>query len=389
MLRTAMGRAPYPRLPQAPALLAAMIGLLGLIAMPGCSTRASGKDQKPAMGFPPPAVVVAPVIRKTVPIYGEYVGQTAAVNMVEIRSQVEGFLEKISFVEGSTVQKGQLLFEIDPREYEAAVMKAKASLAQSEAALVKSKQDVARYRPLVGQHAISQEQLDTAVAQAAEDEANVEAAKAQLAQAELNLGYTKITAPLTGRIGQAQMKVGALVQAGTSLLDTLYSINPIYVNFSVSEAMYLEKKLHGKSAAAFPPIELVLGDGSAYRYKGRVDMLAPEVDPATGTLSIRAEFPNPEGVLRPGLFVRARMVTSEKANALLVPVEAIQEVQGAQSVLVVGNDNKVEFRTITAAETVGNLRIVESGVQAGDRVIVQGLQKVRPGMPVTPQEQQE
>lgn len=389
MLRTAQGRAPFTHLKQAPVVAAALILVLGLVAAPGCSTRASGKDQKAAMAFPPPAVIVAPVVRKDVPIYGEYVGQTAAVNTVEIRSQVEGFLEKISFVEGSTVQKGQLLFQIDPREYEAAVMRAKASVAQSEAALIKSKQDVARYRPLVSQHAISQEQLDTAVAQAAEDGANVEAAKAQLAQAELNLGYTRITAPLTGRIGQAQMKVGALVQAGTSLLDTLYSIDPIYVNFSVSEAMYLEKSLHRKSASAFPPIELVLGDGSNYRYQGRVDMLAPDINSATGTLSIRAVFPNPGGVLRPGLFVRARMMTSEQSNALLVPVEAIQEVQGAQSVLVVGKDNRVEFRSITAAETVGNERIVESGIQAGERVIVQGLQKVRPGMPVTPQEQQE
>lgn len=341
------------------------------------------------MAFPPPAVIVAPVVQKTVPIYGEYVGQTAAVNVVEIRSQVEGFLENISFIEGSTVQKGQLLFQIDPKEYQAAVMKAKASLAQSQAALVKSKQDVARYRPLVSQHAISQEQLDTAVAQQAEDEANVEAAKAQLDQANLNLGYTQITAPLTGRIGQAQMKVGALVQAGTTLLDTLYSINPMYVNFSVSESMYLERSMQRKAASAFPPIELLLGDGSTYRYKGRVDMIAPEVDPATGTLSIRAVFSNPAGVLRPGLFVRARLMTSEKPNALLVPVAAIQEVQGAQSVLVVGNDNRVEFRTITAAETVGNQRIVESGLQAGDRVIVEGLQKVRPGMQVTPREQQD
>lgn len=369
-------------------LIGAMaLALLGIA--PGCSTRASGKDQKPAMAFPPPAVIVAPVVRKNVPIYGEYVGQTAAVNVVEIRSQVEGFLENISFVEGSTVQKGQLLFQIDPREYQAAVMKAEASLAQSKAALVKSTQDVARYRPLVGQHAISQEQLDTAVAQQAEDEANVEAAKAQLDQAKLNLGYTRITAPLTGRIGQAQMKVGALVQAGTTLLDTLYSINPMYVNFSVSESMYLERTLQRKSTAAFPPIGLLLGDGSTYRYQGRVDMLAPEIDPATGTLSIRAVFPNPDGVLRPGLFVRARLVTSEKPNALLVPVEAIQEVQGAQSVLVVDANNRVEFRTITAAQTVGNQRIVESGVQAGDRVIVQGLQKVRPGMQVTPREQQD
>ena len=367
--------------------LLALTGLcLLLISLPACSTKADGKDQKPPMAFPPPAVIVAPVTQKTVPIYGEYVGQTAAINTVEIRSQVEGFLEKMSFLEGSTVQKGQLLFLIDPREYEAAVMKAKATLAQSQAALAKSRQDVARYRPLVQQHAISQEQLDTSVAQAAEDEANVESARAQLAQAELNLGYTKIYAPLTGRIGQAQVKVGALVQQGTTLLDTIYSINPIYINFSVSEAMYLQnqKKAAREHVAAFPPVSLLLGDNSVYPSKGRVDMLAPQVDPATGTLGMRAEFPNPAGVLRPGLFVKARMVVDEKPNALLVPVEAVQEVQGVQSVLVVGNNDQVQLRTVTAGDTVGNLRIIESGLQAGEKVIVQGLQKVRPGMPVKP-----
>ncbi|MGH9395884.1 MAG: efflux RND transporter periplasmic adaptor subunit [Terriglobia bacterium] len=370
-------------------LLAAGAGILLLLSLPACSSKARGKDQKQPGAFPPPVVIVAPVIQKTVPIYGEYVGQTAAVNTVEIRSQVEGFLEKISFIEGATVQKGQLLFLIDPREYEASALKAKASLAQSEAALVKSRQDVARYRPLVQQHAISQEQLDTAVAQAAEDAANVEAAKAQLASADLNLSYTKIYAPLTGRIGQAQMKVGALVQQGTTLLDTIYSINPIYVNFSVSEAMYLEYQSRTAKRRAAPPpsIEIILGDNSIYRYKGRINMVAPQIDPATGTLSIRAQFSNPGGMLRPGLFVKVRMMVDEKPNALLVPAQAVQEVQGVQSVLVVGKDDQVQFRTVTAGDTVGNLRVIETGLQAGEQVIVQGLQKVRPGMPVKPEEQ--
>ncbi|MGH9406473.1 MAG: efflux RND transporter periplasmic adaptor subunit [Terriglobia bacterium] len=363
------------------ATLALISVCAAVFASTGCSSKVRAKNAAGARSFPPPAVVVAPVVQKTVPIYGEYVGQTAAVNTVEIRSQVEGFLEKISFVEGSTVTKGQLLFLIDPREYEATVMRARASLSQAQAALVKSRQDVARYTPLVKQHAISQEQLDTATAESAEGEANVEAAKAQLAQANLNLSYTKIDAPLTGRISQAQVKVGALVQPGSTLLATIYSINPIYVNFSVSEAQYLDS---AKGERRFPPVSLELADNSAYPLKGRIDMLSPQVDPTTGTLGIRAEFPNPNGTLRPGLFVRVRMLASEKKNAMLVPAEAVQELQGVQSVLVVGGDNRVEFRTITAGDTVGGMRIVDSGLQAGQRVIVQGLQKVRPGMPVSP-----
>lgn len=360
-----------------------------VVFTPACANKAGAKQQKSAAAFPPPVVIVAPAVQKSVPIFRQYVGQTAAVNTVEIRSQVEGFLEKIAFAEGSTVQKGQLLFLIDPREYEAAVKKAEAALDQSKAALTKAKQDVARYTPLVRQHALPQEQLDTAVAAAQEGEANVEAAKAQLAQAELNLGYTKIRAPLTGRISRAQMKVGALVQPGSSLLATIYSINPVYVNFSVSEGTYLQfhrRAAHGR-LGNFPPIQIILGDNSTYHYKGRIDMVSPQVDPATGTLGMRAEVPNPSGFLRPGLFVRVRMKVEEKPNALTVPAEAVQEVQGVQSVLVVNDQNKVEFHTVSAGDVVNNMRLIESGLQPGARVIVQGLQKVRPGMQVKPQEQ--
>lgn len=365
------------------ALLAAVVALT-----PSCATKAGGKEEKRHAAFPPPLVIVAPVVQKTVPIYAEYVGQTNAVNMVEIRSQVEGFLEKIAFTEGSTVRQGQLLFLIDPREYQAAVNKAQAALDQSKAALAKSQRDVARYTPLVKQHAVSQEQLDTSVAEEEEGQANVEAAKAQLAQAGLNLGYAQIRAPLTGRVGQAQMKVGALVQPGSSLLATVYSINPIYVNFSVSESAYLafEQRARGRQLGAFPPLAIMLGDGSVYPYKGHIDMVSPQVDPATGTLGMRAEVANPRGLLRSGLFVRVRMMTEEKPNALLVPAEAVSEVQGVQSVLVVGAGNKVGFHTIVAGDTVNNQRIVESGLKPGERVIVQGGQKVRPGMTVTPEE---
>jgi RND family efflux transporter MFP subunit len=369
------------------ATLFVVLALTAIFA-PGCASRAGGNEERQAMAFPPPVVIVAPVTRKTVPIYEEYVGQTAAVDAVEIRSQVEGFLEKIGFVEGSTVQKGQLLFEIDPREYQAAVLRAQAALDQSRAALAKAKRDVARYTPLVSQHAIPQEQLDTAEAEQDEAVANVEAAQAQLAQARLNLGYTQIDAPLTGRIGEAQMKVGALVQPGSSLLDTVYSIDPIYVNFSVSEATYLTfQKRARRQLETFPPLQVILADSSVYPHAGRIDMVSPQINPATGTLGMRAEFPNPEGFLRSGLFVRVRMMVDEESNALLVPAQAVQEVQGVQSVLTVDSKNNVQFHAVTAGDAVNNMRIIESGLQAGNRVIVQGLQKVRPGMPVKPEEQ--
>lgn len=379
-----------PRPAPRAAVLAVAAAVLAAIAflLPACASKAGGKEEKPHMAFPPPAVIVSPVVRQTVPLYADYVGQTSAVNTVEIRSQVEGFLEKIDFVEGSVVEKGQLLFVIDPREYQAAVNKARAALDQAKAALSKSQRDVARYTPLVRQHAVSQEQLDTSIAEEEEGRANVEAAKAQLAQANLNLGYTEIRAPLTGRIGQAQMKVGALVQPGTSLLATVYSINPIYVNFSVSEATYLtfEKRAHGRKLGSFPPLQINLGNNITYPYKARIDMVSPDVSTATGTLGMRAIVPNPNGLLRSGLFVHVRMLTEEVPNALLIPAEAVQEVQGVQSVLTVGADNKVEFHTVTAGATVNNQRVIESGLQAGERVIVQGLQKVRPGMTVTPEE---
>lgn len=369
------------------AAAAGVLLALAVALIPGCASKAGGKEERPA--FMPPLVIVAPVVQQSVPIYEEYVGQTNAVNTVEVRSQVEGYLQAIGFTEGSTVQQGQLLFRIDPREYQAAVDKARAALDQSRAALAKSQRDVARYTPLVRQHAVSQEQLDTAVAEEEEGQANVEAAKAQLAQSQLNLGYTAIRAPLTGRISQAQMKVGALVQPGSSLLATIYSVNPIYVNFSVSESTYLElaKRAGTRLLRSFPPLEIILGDNSVYPHKGRIDMISPQVNPATGTLGIRAEVPNPAGYLRSGLFVRARLMVHQQPNAMLVPAEAVQEVQGVQSVLLVNAQDKVVFRTVTAGDTVNRMRIIESGLQPGDRVIVQGAQKVRPGITVRPQQE--
>jgi RND family efflux transporter MFP subunit len=350
----------------------------------GCSTQA-GKSQSQQQPAPQaPEVVVANVIQKTVPIYTEYVGQAQSVDTVEIRSQVTGFLKEFSFIEGSVVEVGKPLFFIDPRPFEAALSEKRASLDQNLAALNKAQGDVDRYRPLVDRHAISKEQLATALAALDEAKANVEAARAQVATAELNLGYTSIAAPIHGQIGQSQVKTGALVQAGNTLLTTIYSIDPIYVMFNISQNTYLQYAERFMQAPGNVPLRIMLAGDTPYPHTGKIDMITPDVNTNTGTLGIRAVFPNPKALLKSGLFVRVRMILTRARNALLVPKPAVQELQGTQSVDVVGPDNKVQFRTVTVEGPSGNAVIISSGLKAGERVIVEGQQKVRPGMVVKP-----
>jgi membrane fusion protein, multidrug efflux system len=362
-------------------LLCALLLVCSLAAATSCKSR--GVDL--SAQAPPPTVYVVTAEQRTVPIYREYLGQTAAINPVEIRSQVTGLLREIAFREGSVVHKGQLLFTIDPRPYEAALNQAKANLAQARAALGDDRENLARDRILFRQHVLPQQQLDTQIARTEEAEANVEAAMAAVDTAALNLGYTKIHAPIEGRIGVAQIKVGALVQQNTTLLDTIYSINPIYVDFSVTEAAYLdyeEAVLKDRSVTSL--LQLILPNGIVYPYKGNIVMENPTVDANTGTLGLRAEFPNPEGLLRPGLFVQVKALVSQKANAVLVPEQAVQRVQGQESVYVVGAGDKVEFRSVMAGPAFDHMRVIDSGVQTGERIIVEGQEKVRPGMTVAP-----
>lgn len=363
--RELIGRRQHIRLRQRNPLSASIaLGCLGLLLVIAACSGGKSQQKGQAGATPAPTVVVTPVKEQTVPIYGEYVGQTEAANTVEIRAQVQGFLEEIAFREGSIVKKGQLLFVIDPRPYEAALQQAKATLAVKQATLNNAQQTVDRYTPLVQQHALSKEQLDTAVATAKEDKADVQSSEAQVSAAQLNVNYTRIMTPISGGIGPAQVKVGALVQAGTTLLDTVYSISPMYVTFSVSEDAYLEYVKRGRQHPNQPPpIQLILGDGSVYGHPGAVNMVSPAVNTSTGTLPIRAAFPNPEGVLKPGLFARVRLVVRDAVNALLVPQTAVQQLQGTESVLVVGADNKVQQRTITTGAIVGNLEIVNSGLK--------------------------
>ena len=331
-------------------------------------------------------MVVAEVVQKTVPIYSEFVAQTDAKETVEIRARVQAFLEAQHFTEGTIVKKGQLLFTLDKREYEAKLQQAKAQLEGAMARLGKAETDERRLKPLAERRAVPQQDYDNAVANLDTARAGVSAAKADVAGAELDLGYCTIRSPIGGLIGNRLVAPGNLVGKGeATLLDTVSSIDPIRVNATISEAEYLRFFANRKEAGnGSRPLELILADGSVFPHKGKVVIVDRAVDPKTGTLKFVAEFPNPDGQLRPGQFGRVRAVAEMAKDAILIPKRAVQEIQGMKSVLVVGADNMVALRTIQPGETVGDLLIVRDGLKPGERVIVDGVQKARPGSKVNP-----
>lgn len=388
------------------------------------------------MAFPPPPVSVVEVQLQDVPIYGEYAAQSFARDQVEVRGRVDGYIEKRSFQVGADVKAGQVLYTLDLRPYEADVSKAKsdvqqsqanlefakkqvaliqaqANLAQAKANLVKAQQDVERLQPLVGQEAAAKQDLDNAVASLEANKANVaalsanvdqtrlqartnidsvaaqvESNKALLRTAELNLGYATISAPISGRIGDSLIPVGGLVSKTSSQpLTNIVPLDPIWVRFKVSEAEYIayQNSEERKRNVGHPiPIHLVLADGAEYPYVGQVRNTLNQVDAKTGTLEIQGTFPNPSHNILPGQFGRIRLRTSEAKNVILVPQRAIQELQSMQSVFTVGPDNKAELRNVVTGDRVGDNWIITGGLKAGDKVIVEGVQKVRPGAPVQP-----
>ncbi len=340
--------------------------------------------------LPPPTVLVAPVISQTVPIWGDYVARTEARQTVEIRSRVEGFLEKLLFREGSQVKAGQLLFVIDQRPYKTALQEARGSLAQAQASLGKAQKDVERLHPLVAEDAAPKVDLDNAESAVQYGRASIEKAKAAIARAELDLKFTEIRSPINGIIGKADVTVGNLVSRDQTLLTTVSSWDPMRVVFSISEADYLRRAQMFQAGNPFlpdqpaAPFELVTADNAVYPFRGRLSFVDRTLNLTTGTLNVYVSFPNPNRLLRPGLFGRVRVVLEERPNTLVVPQRAVQVMQGVPSVLVVGNDDRVALRTVTLGERYQDFFIVTEGLKPGDRVVVEGLQRAIPGQKVTP-----
>lgn len=368
----------------------ALLGALLTALTSGCLEEAGAPPVPPV-----PSVQVAPVLVQTVPVVAEYVGQTESPQTVEIRARVEGFLEKINFKEGAEVQEGQLLFVIDPRQYRVALERAKAQLQRDEASLLKARQDAARFKSLHAKDAVSTSQLERAIARESEQLAQVAADRQAVEAARIDLSYTTIYSPLSGRIGRASVKIGGLVGKGEpTLLATVSKVDPIWVNASISEREYLEiaksSRQRGDAKPVAPagqiPLQMILADDSVYPHEGRVNFVDRTVDPQTGTLPIRVEFPNPERMLRPGQFARLRAEIEVRQDALLVPQKAVQELQGLQRAIVVDSGNTARSRLVKLGPRVGDLWVVEDGLTPGDRVVVEGLQKVQDGQVVQPVE---
>jgi len=408
-------------------------GLTVLIAAVLSSEACESASQ--AQGAPPPMPVsVMEIHPQDVPIYGEYAAQTFARDMVEVRGRVDGYVETRTFQAGTDVKAGQVLYRLDQRQYAAELEKAKADVAQSEANLefaknqvalvqaqanlaqakanlLKTQQDVDRLQPLVSQDAASQQDFDNATASLEANKANVAAltanvdqtrlqartnidlATAQVASnrallhsAELNLGFDTIAAPIAGRIGDSLVQVGSLVSKNSSQpLTTIVPLDPIWARFKISDTEYLDY-MHSQERQTnhVLPVSLVLADGSLFPYTGQIRNNVNQLDLKTGTLEIQCTFPNPGHILLPGQFGRVRVLKEYARNAIVVPQRAVQEMQNMQSVFTVGPDNKVQVRNIVTGDRVGAGWIVTEGLKPGDRVIVEGVQKVGPGSPVQP-----
>ena len=343
---------------------------------------------------PPPSVQVevATVIQKDVPIQMEWVGTTDGSTNALIRAQVGGYLMKRPYTEGSFVKKGDLLFQLDPSKFQTALDQALGDLAKAQAQFMKTKQDVERDTPLAREGAVSQKELDDSIQAHAATKGSVAAARAAVEQAKLNLSWTQIRAPIDGVVGIAKAQIGDLIDANSEL-TSMSTLDPIRVYFPVSEQEYFEAaekiqqgykdKQEGKEYS-LAPLELVLGGEKVYPHKGQFFLVDRQVDVKTGTIRVAALFPNPNNLLRPGQFARVRAVTKTKEKAILVPQRSVTEMQGSHQVAVVTPENKVDIRPVKVGQRSGNLWIIDQGLKPGERVVVEGLQKVKAGMTVAP-----
>lgn len=354
-----------------------ILACLAAMLLPAC-------QEKPAATPSPPVVEVVDVIQKDVPIYYEWVGTADGFINATIRAQVSGYLIKQNYQEGDFVKKGQVLFEIDPRTFQAGLEQAEGQLAQQQARWENAKVNLTRMKSLEQQGAVSRKDLDDATSDEHSARAAVAAAKAAAEKARLDLGFTRITSPIDGIAGIAKAQIGNLLGPGQAEeLTTVSTVNPIKIYISISEREYLmaaEKHMRPGEM----PLELLLADGSVYPHQGKFFYADRQVDMSTGTIRVAALFKNPGNLLRPGQFARVRALIETKEGALLVPQRTVSELQGSYQVAVVGADNRVEVRPVKPAERVGTLWVIESGVKPGERVVAEGVQKVKNGMPVTP-----
>lgn len=358
-----------------------------LLAVAGCSDKAA-----PPVALPP-AVTVMTLVPHTTPLSVDIVGEIRAVQEVELRPRVSGQVIRQAFKPGQRVKSGELLFVIDPRPYDEAIITARANLAEAQANLARIHQDVERYQPLLKDNAIPRQTYEQTVAQEQQYRAIADARRAGLEQARLERSYAEIRSPINGQIGMQQIEVGGLASAGQTVLATVSTRDPVAVYFNIPETDYIAftRRMQGRTAAQrerdrqdASPIELILADGSTYPLPGKFDFADRALNPATGTLALRALFQNPNDLLRPGMNARVRIVHEVAENALLIPQKAVTEMLGKYFASVVGADNKVEQRSIQPGQRVGELWVVDSGLKAGETVIVDGLQKARPGSLVTP-----
>jgi RND family efflux transporter MFP subunit len=347
----------------------------------------------------PPDVMVAQVDQKDVPIYGEWIGTLDGFVNADVRAQVTGYLVRQAYKEGAFVNAGQLLFEIDPRPYKAALDQAEGQLAQAtaqlanaEAVQVRTQLDVERYIPLAQEQAASQQDLDNATqnnlaakATVATAQAQIKTAEAAVETAKLNLGFTRLTAPISGIAGQAQLQVGALVSTSGTAVTTVSTLDPIRDYFTVSEQDYLQlRKQLSSSDSQRWKLQLILADGTTYPHEGNFYFTGRAVDQNTGSIQLAALFPNPGNTLRPGQYGKVRAVIRTEKGALLVPQLAVAELQGSYQADVVGEDGKVAIRVVKVGDRIGTMWIIQEGLKPGERVVAEGQQNLRPGMLVQP-----
>lgn len=373
----------------------ASIKNLGILALMAFVIAACGEKEQAVA--PPQKITVVKVVQMDVPIHNEFVGEVYGEKDIPIRARVEGYLEGRYFEEGSEVTEGQLLYSIDPLPFEAKVNAQLSGVAEAETMMVKAKSDLDRYIPLAKLNAVSKSDLDAAQAQYDASVSAVEAAKANLRSAQIELGYAKIYSPINGIIGMTKARVGDFVgkEPNPVILNVVSETDHVKVRFFLTESDYLllareygnemAERRTDKDSKSSASVEIILSDGSTYKHQGRIDFIDRGIDATTGSILIQADFPNPDLLLRPGLYGKVRIATRIIEGAAVVPERCIMELQGMNSVYVVNDSNIVQSRQITAGPAVGDLRVVNEGLKPGEKIVIDGLQKVKDGLLIDPQ----